>query len=123
MGKYQTVSIPAAVIKQYQEESLEKIRKDLSNLDYKKDTNLAAGLLSNRAAAWGLSFIEGCTKNDETGGDALFPLIVRNRTLEELQETAEAVVLTFQEQNFTVSEALLFLKHLESLILASPVDY
>jgi len=123
MGKYQTVTIPSNVIKHYQDEVLEKIRSDLSNPNYQQDTNFAGGLLSNRSAAWNLDFIKACSTNDQTGGDALFTLIVRNRTIEDLQETAEAMVSIMQKQNFTVSEALLFLKHLESLVLASPVNY
>lgn len=116
-----TVNIPSFIIKQYQDEALAKIRKDLSNINYQNTAE--NGLLSNRAAAWSLDYINSCSKNEETGGNTLFPLIVRNRKLEELQKTAEAVVSIFQEQNFTVSESLLFLKHIESLLLASPVKY
>lgn len=116
-----TVNIPSFIIKQYQDEALAQIRKDLSNVNYQ---NVAEkGLLSHRAAAWNLDYINSCSRNDETGGDTLFQLIVRNRELEDLQKTAEAVVSIFQDQKFTVSESLLFLKHIESLVLASPVKY
>ena len=115
------VNIPAYIIKEYQKEAIEKIRKDLQNVDCKNVTQ--EGLLSNRAAAWGLEFISSCSKEDETGGNTLFPLIVRNRKLNDLEKAAEATVKILEEQHFTVSEALLFLKHIESLVLASPVNY
>jgi len=80
------VNIPSYIIKQYQDEALAKIRKDLSNVNYQNVSQ--NGLLSNRAAAWSLGYINSCSKNEETGGNTLFPLIVRNRELEELQKNS-----------------------------------
>ncbi len=116
-----TVNIPSYVIETYRREAMEKIRADLARLESQNITQ--EGLLSNRAVSWNLDYIKACSTHSDDEGDTLFPLMVRNRELEDLQKTAEAVVSILEEQNFTISDALLFLKHIESLVLASPVKY
>lgn len=107
--------------RQIEQEALEKIRNDLgraSLLNLNPD-----GFLSNRAAAWNLDYLKTCVEDKDFGEDILFLLMVRNREREGLENAAEAVIDIFQKEKFTVSEALLFLKHLECLVLASPVNF
>lgn len=116
-----TMIVPAYIIDKHLKEALEKIRRDLVNMNPQNITQ--DGLISNRAAAWSLEYINSRSADEENWNDTLFSLMIRNREREDLEKTAEAVISIFERQNFTVSEALLFMKYLESLVLASPVNF
>jgi hypothetical protein len=104
-----------------EQEALEKIRNDLgraSLLNLNPD-----GLMSHRAAAWNFDYLKTCAADKDFGDDLIFLMMVRNREREDLEKAAEAVVDIFQKERFTVSEALLFMKHIEGIVMASPVNF
>lgn len=104
-----------------EQEALEKIRNDLGRANL---SNLNPdGLISNRAVPWNFDHLKTCAADKDFGDDLIFLMMVRNRERGDLEKAAEAVVDIFQKERFTVSEALLFLKHIEGLVMASPVNY
>jgi hypothetical protein len=115
------IKIPQQIIEKRRHEYIEKVQHDLELCEDAKTEKLPAGqLLSNREFIFSLGYIDAQARSTD---GVLFDLIVRNRNIEDVQKAAEDVVEIIENQKFTVAEALLFIKHLEGMILASQVKY
>ncbi|WP_371380908.1 hypothetical protein [Sporomusa aerivorans] len=111
-----SVTIPEQVLKKCLDEYQANIRQALENgerIPVKSDE-----IFSNHYAAWSLEFIQEVSKDDDLSFAAL---LARNHDEEKVRGLGLQILSMIQEQKFTVSETLLFLRMLESYALSSPL--
>lgn len=112
---------PQEVIARRRQEYLDNVRKDMNAFPQPQDLRVPEGeLLSNRDFPTTLGYIKAQAKSDD---GVMFDLMARNREPENIEKAAEEVIKIIESQEFTVSEALLFLNYVEGMVLASPVSY
>lgn len=99
---------------------MENVQHDLDLLGLKPQKFLKGELLSNRAFIVTSDYLNERAKDGE---GVMFDLIARNREIEDVANAAEEIIKIIEGQRFTIAESLLFLKHLEGMILASPMKY
>jgi hypothetical protein len=112
------LTIPKVLLK----ECVERFYEDLNNR-YKSQgmKRTADGLYPAKDFPFSLEYISNQVNHGEDS--YLFELAARGRKFEDIDKAAEEVMQIAEKLDFSVAEALLFMKHLETLFLTSPVKY
>lgn len=119
--KMSYIKIPSEIITRRIREYHKNIQKDFAEFPNPPEMNVPEGqLLSNRKFPSTLAYIKTREQNED---GVMFDLMARNREPENIEKAAEDVVKIIESQEFTVAEALMFLNHIEGMVLASPVSY
>lgn len=113
------IKVPLILFNERVEEFQKNLRQDINR---STETILRDGeLIPAKELMFSLDYVKDVTKRGENG--IMFELVARGRKVEDVENAAEEVVKIVENQQFTVAESLLFLQHIEEMILTSPVKY
>ncbi|SEJ35542.1 hypothetical protein SAMN05660742_10687 [Propionispira arboris] len=112
------LSIPKILLQECVERFYQDLDKTYQSQGLKKNN---AGLYPAKDFHFSMEYINNQVDHGEDS--YLFELAARGRQFDDINKAAEDVMQIIKKMDFSVAEALLFMKFLETLFLTSPVKY